>query len=160
MRDTVDSAPWQLASFAEAGGEDDGIGYAGRAAIAYGRRYARRRHGDHRQIHRLLDRRGGREARASVQFLILRVDQMHGTGEARILQRLDRLAADTRQIPGRADDGDGARTEEALEFHGRFLNLVLGAKAHSQPRARRSNLAGRHRITNPRRPGAAAAGWR
>jgi hypothetical protein len=103
---------------AEAGGQHDRKWNAGLAAVADGLRHTRGRNGDDGQVAGRPDRRDIRIAREPVQLAVLGVDEKNRAGVAGVLQPLDRLAADAGEIRGRADDGNAAGLEQALEAQG------------------------------------------
>ena len=105
------------AGLTEAGGEHHRERNAGLAAIAHRLRHAGRRHGDDGQVARLADRHGVRIALEPVHLGILRIDEIQAALVARVLERLDRMPADARQVRRCPDDGNRFGVKQALEAH-------------------------------------------
>ena len=75
-----------------------------------------RRQGNDRHIARAFDLFGGRITAPWSDLAIARVDRIDRTLEAVTRERIDGLAAGARGIGARADDGDAAWVEQALEW--------------------------------------------
>ena len=96
--------------------------------------------------HGCADRHGVRIALEAVHLRILRIDEIQAALVAGVLERLDRMPADARQVRRCPDDGNRFGVKQALEAHdrsSRWIEFSCAGVRFNRCAPRASSAAGR-----------------
>ena len=110
--------PPGLPCLAESGGDHDRAADALGDAFLQRRQDGGRRHRDHREVDRAIDREERRGCGQSLDDVAPRIHRPDPPLEPRRAQVGDDASADLRRVTGGAHDGDAARLEEGREIRG------------------------------------------